>query len=117
MEQIQVTIYTSSFGLEPVSGVFYNVGIYGLEIEDFDDFKNFLEDNRASWDYVDEELEKEKDKETCIKLYLPDDVSGMESLNNIKSAISALKESDTENLYGRLEISLGQMKEEDWCNN
>ena len=117
MEWIQVTIYTSSFGIEPVCGVLYNLGITGLEIEDFEDFKAFLEDNRASWDYVDEKLNEEKSGETCVKLYLTDDTTGYEMLNAVKSAMTLLKESDVDNQFGRLEVSLGHIKEEDWCNN
>jgi len=117
MEWIQVVIYTSSYGIEPVCGVLYNLGLTGLEIEDYDDFKNFLEDNHALWDYVDEKLAKEKSGETCIKLYLPDDTNGYETLNAVKSAIVLLKNSDSENQLGRLDVSLGHIKEEDWCNN
>ena len=91
MEWMQVTIYTSSFGIEPVCGVLYNLGITGLEIEDYEDFKNFLEENRAAWDYVDEKLAEEKSGETCIKLYLTEDTTGYEALNAIKSEISILK--------------------------
>ena len=117
MEWIQVSIYTSSFGIEPVCGVLYNLGITGLEIEDYEDFKKFLDDNRASWDYVDEKLAEEKSGETCIKLYLPDDAKGYETLNAVKTVIAALKDSDAQNQLGRLVVSLGHVKEEDWCNN
>lgn len=117
MEWMQVTIYTSSFGIEPVCGVLYNLGITGLEIEDYEDFKNFLEENRAAWDYVDEKLAEEKSGETCIKIYLTEDTTGYEALNAVKSEMAILKAQDTEKLYGRLEISLGSIKEEDWCNN
>ena len=53
---ICATIYTTSEGIEPVSGCLYQLGINGLEIEDETDFKTFLEENRSAWDYVDEEL-------------------------------------------------------------
>lgn len=117
MEWIQVIIYTSSCGIEPVCGVLYNLGIDGLEIEDFQDFQDFIENNKDAWDYVDEKLEQKMSKETCIKLYLTDDASGYESLKNIESVIASLKETDIDNSYGRLSISLGHLKEEDWCNN
>lgn len=117
MEWIQVIIYTSSLGIEPVSGVLYDLGITGLEIEDYEDFQNFINNNKDAWDYVDEKLEEEKSGETCIKLYLTDDASGYDSLKIIENAISVLKSTDTSSEFGRLEISLGHLKEEDWCNN
>ena len=71
MDWIEVTLYTSADGIEPVCGRLYQLGINGVSIEDEADFKDFLENNRACWDYVDEELEKSMHKETNVKFYLP----------------------------------------------
>lgn len=117
MDWIQITIYTSSFGIEPLCGVLYQLGITGIEIEDEEDFKSFLEENRQRWDYVDEELLKEKEKETCVKVYVSDNASGHEMLSEIRSAVAALKERDSEKQFGRLELDLGNLSEEDWANN
>lgn len=46
MDYIQVTIYTTHQGLEPVTGRLYRIGITGVEIEDETDFNEFLENNR-----------------------------------------------------------------------
>jgi len=115
MDWIQVTIYTTAEGIEPVSGRLLQLGITGIEIEDEADFKEFLENNRQSWDYVDEDLLKEKEGETCVKTYISSD--DPEMLSMIRNSMAELKEYDTENLFGRLEISLGDIKEEDWANN
>ena len=115
MDWIQVSIYTTSTGIEPVSGRLLQLGITGIEIEDEADFKDFLENNRDSWDYVDEELLKQKEGETCVKTYIADDEPEM--LSSIKASMKELKEYDVEGEYGRLEISLGNIKEEDWANN
>lgn len=117
MNWVQVTIYTTSEGIEPLSGILYQQGITGIEIEDEDDFKTFLEENKDCWDYVDEELIKEKEKETCVKVYVSDNISGHEMLSSIKSAVSEFKKRDKDNLFGRLEIDLGDISEEDWANN
>ena len=60
MDWIQVSIYTTSEGIEPVSGRLLQLGISGIEIEDEADFYDFLENNQQYWDYVDEDLKKEK---------------------------------------------------------
>lgn len=117
MDWIQITIYTSSFGIEPLCGVLYQLGITGIEIEDEADFKSFLEENRQCWDYVDEDLLKEKAKETCVKVYVSDNASGHEMLSEIRSVVAALKERDSEKQFGRLELDLGNLSEEDWANN
>ena len=115
MDWIQVTIFTSNEGIEPVSGRLLQLGITGIEIEDEADFKEFLENNRQSWDYVDDDLLKQKSGETCVKTYISTDEAEM--LSAIKNSITELKEYDSDNRFGRLEISLGNIREEDWANN
>lgn len=117
MNWIQVTIYTTTEGIEPLTGVLYQLGINGVEIEDEADFKEFLENNRQYWDYVDDELIREKEKETCVKIYVSDNLSGHEMLALVKSAVSDLKKRDENHEFGRLDIVLENISEEDWANN
>ena len=117
MNWIQVTIYTTSGGIEPLSGVLYQLGINGIEIEDEADFKDFLENNRQCWDYVDDDLIKSKEKETCVKIYVSDNLSGREMLSEVKTALAELKKRDKDDEFGRLETDLGNISEEDWANN
>lgn len=117
MDWIRVSIYTTSEGIEPVSGRLYQLGITGLEIEDEQDFKDFLENNKQYWDYVDEDLIKEKEGETKVKTYVSDDAQGHELLLSIKSTLQELKSLDESNEFGRLEIEVNNMTEEDWANN
>ena len=117
MEWLKVTIYTSSEGIEPLTGVLYQVGVTGVEIEDEADFYDFLENNKQYWDYVDEDLKKEKHKETSVNVYVSDNAAGRETLLEIKNQVALLKARDEENLFGRLEVELDNISEEDWANN
>ena len=45
MEWLKVTIYTSSEGIEPLTGVLYQVGVTGVEIGDDADLYGFLEND------------------------------------------------------------------------
>ena len=117
MEWLKVTIYTSSEGIEPLTGVLYQVGVTGVEIEDEADFYDFLENNKQYWDYVDEDLKKEKHKETSVNVYVSDNAAGHETLLEIKNQVALLKSRDEENLFGRLEVELDNISEEDWANN
>lgn len=117
MQWLKVSIYTSSEGIESVCGRVYALGITGVEIEDFNDFTDFLENNKQYWDYVDEELIEEKKGETRIIVYISDTADGMETLLSLKASIAQLKEYDSEGLYGRLEIETDTLNEEDWANN
>lgn len=114
---IQVTIYTTSAGIEPVSGRLYQLGITGVEIEDEAEFYTFLEENRQSWDYVDEDLVKQMAGETRIKIYVSDNAAGHDMLHAVQESLRQLKEMDEKQEYGSLKTSLSNMDEEDWANN
>lgn len=117
MDWIKVIVFTTSDGIEAVCGRLYQLGITGIEIQDEKDFKDFLEENKQYWDYVDEDLIREKEGETNISVYVPNDVTGAEMLAQIKTSMLELKELDSENQFGRLEIEIENMSEEDWSNN
>ena len=114
MNWIKVTITTTAQGIDPVSGRLLNLGINGIEISDKDDFREFLEENRKYWDYVDEELERLKDSETTITLYLSDEASGIEQYSAVCNSMNELKDMDKDNAFGSLEVSSDRVKDEDW---
>jgi ribosomal protein L11 methyltransferase len=117
MNWLQVTIFTTSQGIEPVSGRLYLLGITGIEIEDENEFNEFLENNKQYWDYVDDELREKMKGETRIKAYVSDNASGNEMLLAIKDSMSSFKELDANNIFGRLETSLASISEQDWAEN
>ncbi len=110
MNWIQLKITTTGEGIDPICGVLYDMDITGIEISDKDDFKEFLENNRKYWDYVDEELERLKTADSCITVYLSDDAEGKAQLEEIKKAVSEL---ELENTMFHTE----NMKDEDWSEN
>ncbi len=114
MDWIKVCITTTAAGIDPVSGRLLELGISGIEIADKDDFKEFLEQNRQYWDYVDEELERLKDADTVITLYLSDGMTGLEQLAAIRSSMQELKQMDDDGQYGTLSITTDKVKDEDW---
>ncbi len=117
MNWIKLTIYTSHEGIEPVSGRLYRLGITGLEIEDAEEFDDFLEESKPYWDYVDEGLVEKMHGETKVKAYISDDTAGHELLLGIKSTLAELKRMDSDGAFGRLEIDMDGMTEQDWANN
>lgn len=118
MNWTEATIWTSTAGLDSVTGMLMDLGIDGFVIEDAQDFADFLEDTEIYWDYVDEDLVKEKSEgETNVKIYLEDSPKGLETLSQVRDALRALKASDTENQLGRMEIELSTVRQEDWENN
>lgn len=114
MDWIKTTITTTAEGIDPISGRLLELGINGIEIADKDDFKEFLENNRKYWDYVDEELERLKDADTQITFYLSCGAAGMEQLAAVKASMAELKALDADNAFGTLEIITDNVKDEDW---
>ena len=72
MDWREVTIYTTTEGIGPVEALLEDNGVEGYVLEDAADFEEFLKDTEIYWDYVDEDLVREKRaQETCLKIYLP----------------------------------------------
>lgn len=118
MNWLEVFVSTSKEGLEIVSGLFYSMGIQGLIIEDSDDFAEFLNDPNREWDYIDDGLAKDKlEHERGITFYVRENSHGIEQLNGIRGGLISLKESEKEFDLGELEVTIKNIKEEDWANN
>ncbi len=117
MEWIIFTIYTSSEGIDPVCNMLMDLGLSGFEIEDEQEFRDFLEDNKKYWDYVDDELLAKKSGETKVKLYIENNSEAKNTMTAIAAALSELKARDKGGDFGRLEFETDGINEEDWANN
>lgn len=116
MDWIKVTVYTTTAGIEPVSGRLMQLGITGIVIEDESEFNEFLEETKDTWDYVDEDLVKAMSGETRVIAYVSDDISGRELLAAIRGSVAELKSMEDSEAYGRLAIEIEGTKSEDWAN-
>ena len=117
MDWVEVDIFTTSEGIEPVTGCLLGLGINGFVIKDAKDFEEFLSDKSVNWDYIDDDLMGLKNCETTVTAYLPKNAQGLDYLEAVKAELRALKERDSENSFGRLEYELKNVCEEDWANN
>ena len=117
MDWLEVSIFTSPEGIEPLCGRLYSLGITGVEIQDKDDFEDFLENNKQYWDYVDDELRQKMSGETRVKVYVSDNENGRKMLMNIKDDLISFGSIDNEGKFGSLRVETENIKEEDWENN
>ena len=114
----EVTIWTSTAGIDAVTGMLMDLGIDGFVIEDSQDFEDFLHDTEIYWDYVDEKLSQEKkDAETNVKIYVEDSPAGAEMLAQVNAGLAELRARDTEKAFGRCVTELASIRQEDWENN
>ena len=72
MAWLEITIDTASREVETVAQGLTARGFSDLVIEDEQEFEEFLEENRAYWDYIDENLQQQLQGLSRIKLYLED---------------------------------------------
>lgn len=117
MNWIELDIYTTTEGIEPLTGSLLMLGITGFAIKDKNDFEEFLENKNGNWDYIDDDLMGLRECETTVTVYIPENAQGNEMILAIKQELIALKQRDTENKFGRLEYAFKNVKEEDWANN
>ena len=65
------------------------LGIGGFVVENEEDFRSFLENNRQYWDYVDSELEAQFAWLSRLKFYLSDDEDGLAVLQQVRAQFPA----------------------------
>ena len=103
MAWLEITIDTASEQIERIATALTAKGFSDLVIEDQTEFEEFLDQNRAYWDYIDEELEQKLQGLSHIKLYLEDtDLSSMARLEktvaelNLTMNVTAMPDVDWE---------------------
>ena len=84
MNWLEITVETAPATIETVAARLTAGGFADLVIEDQTEFEDFLQENRSCWDYIDEDLQKQLEGLSRIKLYLEDtDTAGMERLQKL----------------------------------
>ena len=104
MRWIEATIKTHSSEIDGLTARLTALGVDGLCIEDEADFRQFLENNRQYWDYVDEELNERFAGRSLIKFYLADDEEGRARLRALRDALPET-------------VDAAYIADEDWENN
>ena len=102
MNWLEITVETAASDIEDVAARLTAGGFSDLVIEDQAEFEDFLQENRSCWDYIDEELQKQLEGLSRIKLYLEDtDTAGMKKLKALVEKLG-------------LTMSVSTMQETDW---
>lgn len=102
---LEITINTTGDDLETLAARLTANGVIGLVIEDEEDFKQFLENNRQYWDYVDDELIKRMEGAARVKFYVTDDEDGKKQLEQYTAGLEGY------------EILSAPLKENDWATS
>ena len=115
MEWLELKIDTSPSGLDAVTELLERQGVTGVMIDDENDFKDFLEHNRQYWDYVDEELLREKAGVSRVTFYLERNEAALDVIARVRIAMSDLKKARPD--CGPLLLTIDNVADADWENN
>ena len=102
MAYLEITVTTTAQNIAATVAALTAGGFSELVIEDQNEFESFLEENRAYWDYIDEELQQKLQGLSCIKLYLED--TDTEGLSRLETLVAGLG----------LEMTATPLAEENW---
>ena len=115
MDWLELKIDTSPAGIDPVTEMLTEQGVTGVIIDDQRDFQDFMAHNQAYWDYVDEDLVKEKENLCRVTFYVENAPAGYSAIAAIRMAMHAMKQKHPE--YAPLLLTMENVKDEDWENN
>ena len=110
MAWLELTVSTVSGSIEDVAAALTAAGFADLVLEDQTEFEDFLEDNRAYWDYIDETLQEKLQGLSCIKLYL--ETTDTAGLQRLKGVLENLRQHHAD--WGELALSVKPLPDTDW---
>ena len=102
MAWLEITLDTTPKNIDSTVTLLTANGFSDLVVEDQQEFETFLEENREYWDYIDEELQKQLQGLSRVKLYLED--SDKQNLSRLE-ALAAER---------NLPITVTNMPDIDW---
>lgn len=113
MQWMELHIQTNHQGLEPVTAFLSGQGIDGVVIDDETEFHEFLEENRARWDYVDEALLEKERGVSRVTFYLEANDDGFAALGRVRIALEAFRAAHRD--CGTLLMTMEELEEADWA--
>lgn len=102
MAWLEITLNTAAHRVEAVAQELTGLGFSELLIEDQQEFEAFLEENRACWDYIDEDFQRRLQGLSRVRLYLEDtDADGLRRLREYAAG-------------AQLELTVAPLPDTDW---
>ena len=115
MDWLELSIETTSAGIDRTAERLTALGYDSFLIDDEEDFRTFLAENRQYWDYVDEALDRAMTGLSRIRLYIEDDASAQDRIAALRQALDALRKEAPQ--VGSLNLAFRSQRDEDWENS
>ena len=111
MKFTEITIHTNTIGSELVSDILWTYTDQGVAISDINDVLELDKMKKGTWDYVDEELLKNKSSDVLVKGFVP--VEDTETIAKIEREVLSLQ--DKFDFYiGTLETVKREIEGDEW---
>lgn len=117
MGYIEVKIYTTQEGIDPLTCILMDMGIAGFAIEDARDFLDLMnKKNSYDWDYIDESLMALEHLPASVAFYLDETEESEITLALLGEKLKEMK-SDESMDYGTLIIDRKSVEDSQWKDN
>lgn len=121
MKYIEFKVHASRQGIEQVTAMYMKNGITDVSIDDPADMEDILNNkNEYGWDYIDDELKENLDREPTISCFFEDTPENRDKVQQLKLLIMMLKSKEMEGVFG-WDADLGRLygeaiyiDDEDW---
>lgn len=117
MDYLEITVQTASDGIEIVANALSSGGFDSLVLEDQAEYETFLEDNRACWDYIDEDFQQRLQGLSRIKLYLEKDGTEKGQLDKLEKILAHVKKRFPDRNLGSLTVEQALLPETNWAES
>lgn len=115
MDWLEITVDTAPDGIELLAAYLGECGYDSLTVSDESEFRDFLEETKPSWDYVDAELEKQMQGACYLRYYCKAETREAE-LQKLKEALKNARLLFPAASFGTLAIHTRICRNEDWEN-
>lgn len=116
MDYIEVQIITTHEAAELLADQLAEIS-GGCSVDDPQTIEDFVQAPVKRWDYIEEQLFDNPQREPSVSCYLTPDEDGARRLKEMGQLLAELKEQDESGFYGSLKMNVSPVRSEDWENN
>ena len=118
MDWLEIFVETTQEGLDALGGLLLDCGLTGFIVHDPAEFHDFMIDPERNWDYMEDGLAQEQEAHPAgITFFVRDNLHGAETLAAVRAQLALAKTREGGVDLGSLEMTMKNVKEEDWANN
>ena len=116
MNWIEVSISTTSAGVEHIESRLLLAGLSGWQVYDAEEMRSFLENNPRYWDYLDDNIFDDYPELVTVRFYAADDKPGRDLIAAVEAELDDLRRLPHDVDLGLLSITALPVKDEDWLD-